>query len=136
MSLLSDVRGALQLQAKSATGFPAAIDYEGNLFSPVYGVPWARMTLMNNSRQPFSLSGHSKIMGGLFQVDLFYPDNAGTATIDAVADAVVDVFPLDIHLIRGSTRVWINYAQRNPLLQQPDSIHAPITVAWRCFTSN
>jgi hypothetical protein len=137
VSLLSDIRGALQLQAASATGFPAAdqIDYEGNAFSPTYGVPWARMTLLNNSRQPFSVSGQSKITGGLFQVDLFYPVNKGTADIDVVADAVVDVFPLNFNLIRGAVRLWINYAQRNPLLQQPDSIHAPITVSWRCFTT-
>jgi len=136
MSLLQDIRGALQLQAASAAGFPAAVDYEGNEFSPTYGVPWARMTLMNNSRLPFSVSGQSKITGGLFQVDLFYPVNKGTADVDVVADAVVDVFPLNSNLIRGSTRLWINYAQRNPLLQQPDSIHAPITVSWRCFTAN
>jgi hypothetical protein len=136
--MLSDIRGALQLQAASAAGFPASnqIDYEGKAFSPTLGVPWARMTLMNNSRLPFSVSGQSKITGGLFQVDLFYPIGAGTAAIDVVADAVVDVFPLNSNLIRVSTRLWINYAQRNPLLQQPDAIHAPITVSWRCFTTN
>lgn len=137
MSLLQEIRGALQLQAVTAAGFPAAdqIDYEGNEFSPTYGVPWARMTLMNNSRLPFSVSGQSKITGGLFQVDLFYPVNKGTADIDVAADAVVDVFPLNMNLIRGTTRLWINYAQRTQLLQQPDSIHAPITVSWRCFTN-
>ncbi len=91
MSLLSDIRGALQLCAKSATGFPAdnQIKYEGKGFSPTLGTPWARMTLLNNSGQPFSLDGTDRITGGLFQVDLFYPINKGTADIDTVADAVV-----------------------------------------------
>lgn len=136
MSLYADIRGALQLQAASAAGFPAAVDYEGTIFSPTFGIPWARMTLLNNSRLPFSISGRSKINGGMFQVDLFYPVDKGTEDIDTVADAVVDAFPLDTNLFKGSARIWINYAQRNGLLQQPDSIHAPITISWRCFTSN
>jgi hypothetical protein len=136
MSILQDIRGALQLQAASAAGFPTEVGYEGKLFSPTFGVPWARMTLLNNSGLPFSISGRSKITGGLFQVSLFYPVNKGTADIDVVADAVVDAFPLDMNLFKNAARIWINYAQRNPLLQQPDSIHAPITISWRCFTSN
>jgi hypothetical protein len=135
MSLIADIRGALQLKAASAAGFPTSVDYEGVGFSPVLGVPWARMTLLNNSRQPFSLDGLSKITGGLFQVDLFYPIDKGTATIDAVADAVVDAFPLNHSLFKGTTRVSIYYAQRGPLLQQPDALHAPITVSWRNFPS-
>ena len=135
MSLISDIRGALQLQARTTAGFPPdnQIDYEGKPFSPTLGTPWARMTLLNNSRQPFSLDGLSQITGGLFQVDLFYPIDKGTADIDVVADAVVDAFPLNRNLFKGTTRVSIYYAQRAPLLQQPDSIHAPITVSWRCF---
>jgi hypothetical protein len=135
MSLLSDIRGALQLQAASAAGFPPSnqIAYEGKGFTSTLGTPWARMTLLNNSRQPFSLDGSDNIVGGLFQVDLFYPTGKGTADIDVVADAVVEAFPLNHNLFRGSTRVSIYYAQRNPLLQQPDFLHAPITVSWRCF---
>lgn len=137
MSLYQDIRGALQLQAASAAGFPAAdqIDYENKGFTPTLGVPWARMTLLTNSGRPFSLDGISKIDGGLFQVDLFYPINKGTQDVDVVADAVVATFPLDTNLIRGAARLWINYAQRNPNLQQPDAIHAPVTISWRCFHS-
>lgn len=137
MSLLSDIRGALQLCATAAAGFPAddQIKYEGKGFSPTLGTPWARLTLLNNSGRPFSLDGTDRITGGLFQVDLFYPINKGTADIDAVADAVVDVFPLDRKLIRGAAAISILYAQRAPLLEQPDCLHAPITVSWRNFPS-
>lgn len=134
-SLLQDIRGALQLQVNSVAGFPAEAQraYEGKTFTPTLGTPWARMTLMTNSRRPFSLDGSDKISGGLFQIDLFTPAKGGpgTAVIEVMADAVADAYPLGQNMVKGAARVSINYAQPGPILPEADWLHAVVTVSWR-----
>lgn len=136
-SLTQDIRGALQQQVENVTGFPPAAQraYEGKTFTPTVGIAWARLTLMTNSRRPFSLSGVSKITGGIFLIDLFYPPGSGTATIDAMADAVVDAYAPEAPLIQGSTRVLINYAQRAEVMRAAEDLQVPITVSWRVLPS-
>lgn len=139
-SLLQDIRGALQLQLDQVSGFPPAAQraYEGRAFVPTIGTAWAKLTLMTNSRRPFSLNGASQITGGLFQVDVFHPAKGGpgSAPIDVLMDAVADAYPLDTSLFRGSTRVWINYAQPGTLSPEPDWLHGVVTVSWRCFKTS
>lgn len=135
MTTLQDVRAALQAQVDDVAGFPAAPQraIEGKLFKPTIGTPWARLTLMTNSRRPFSIDGNSKITGGLFQVDLFHPAKGGpgVGTIEPLADAVADAYPLGQNLFSGSTRISINYAEPGPILGEADWLHAVVTVSWR-----
>lgn len=137
MSLHQDVRGALQGAIEAVPGFPPANQraYEGVTFTSTVGTPWARMTLMSNSRRPFSVDGTSNITGGLFQIDLFYPSNLGTAAIEQMADKVLDAYPLNAPLVKGSTRVSLYYAERAPMLSEADYVHIPITVSWRVLPS-
>lgn len=134
MSRLTEIRGALQLQAASVAGFPPLSQraYEGKSFDSTVGTPWARLTLMTTSGRPFDLAGESRIDSGLFQISLFYPDGNGTGEVEALADAVMAAFRPGQNLIQGSTLVSIMYAQPGPTLQEPDWIHVVVTIAWRC----
>lgn len=137
MSNGQDIRGALQAVLETITGFPPANQrgYDGKLFSGTPGVPWARIALMTTGGMPFSLND-SDVEYGLFQVSLFYPPNAGTAAVEAMADAVRAAYSARLPLIKGSARVHVQGVRRGPLLPEADAIQAPVTVSWRCLTAS
>ncbi len=138
MSLLTDIRGALQLQLNSIAGFPAeaARAYEGRVFTPPSAL-YARIWLMNQSRRPFSLND-SKISGGLFQVDLFFPakDSPGTAALEILMDATAGAYSPKVVLIQGATRVMVNYAQPGPIMPTADWLQGIVTVSWRVLNAS
>lgn len=131
-----NIRGCLQLQAALASGFPAAIAYEGEIFAPTIGVPWARMTLLPQSGRPFDVRAADTAHLGLFQVDVMVPDGLGTGAAELAADAVRAVFRGGTVLAIGGDRVLIDYAERAQAIQQPDWICCPVTVRWRCYSAS
>ncbi|QOZ25277.1 phage tail terminator-like protein [Bradyrhizobium sp. CCBAU 51753] len=133
MSRSSEIRGLLQVRAKTAIGFPAAVKYEGKTFEAPPTNPWARMTLTNTRRGPFSLSD-SAINGGLLLVDLFYPVNKGTKAIEDAADALIDVFPIGDRIAGATLSLWIQQAYHSGVIETPTDLQVPVTVSWRCIT--
>lgn len=133
-TLYQNVRGALQAQAATAAGFPSQVAYENVMFTSTVGTPYARMTLMPQLGRPFSVSSDVKRHDGLFQVDIFYPANAGTALAEAAADAVRDALSAAKRLAAGSDILAIDYVERAAALQQPDWIQIPVTAKWHCFS--
>lgn len=138
MSLLTDIRGALQLRLDVIAGFPALERraYEGRLFTPTNAL-YARLWLMSQSRRPFSLND-SQISGGLFQIDLLLPakDSPGTATLETLMDATADAYPPKASLMQNATRLMINYAQPGPILPSADWLQGVVTVSWRCLNAS
>lgn len=141
-SLYQNIRGALQERALTAAGFPGTTkrSYEGvgfNRPASVAGEVWARLTLIPASGRPYDVGNGSKRHLGIFQVSLFYAaiGAPGTGPVEALADAVKDVFSPGIFLFKNGERVKIQYAERAQVAtDEPDWLHCPATVGWECFS--
>jgi hypothetical protein len=94
------------------------------------------MTFLPNTRRPFSMTGSSRLDGGLLQVDMYYPTKVGTAALEAALDAVIDVFPSGDLISSTSHKIWINYAERGPLQETADDISGFVRVSWRCHSDD
>jgi hypothetical protein len=138
MNSLAVVRGLLQSRALLASGFPAGdqVKYEGKLFSPTKGTPWARMTFLPSAKRPFSVAGSSRLDDGLFQVDLYFPPLRGTKTLEDAVDAVLAEFTPGQSLSTSSVKVWINYAERGPVTESEESVDAFVRVSWRSYSND
>lgn len=70
------------------------------------GQPFSRLTLLPATTIEASagLIGQNKV-SGLLQVDLFYPENLGTAAAEAMADTVAAAFPRGLRLNQGDTYI-------------------------------
>lgn len=142
MSVYTDIRGALQVRAATASGFPAVAQrkYEGRRFTPTTGTTWVRMTLFPSSGRPAVVGGALHLHEGLFQVDLFYPASGdpGTSAVETLGDAVKAVFqPGGSPMTQGSEAVTVRFAERSQVMEEePDWLRVMVTVGWRCFSSN
>lgn len=142
MSVSTDIRGALQVRAATASGFPASgqRSYEGRTFTPTVGTAWARMTVIPNSERPAVVGAALFLHQGLFQIDLFYPSNAspGTSDIETLGDAVRAVFnPASGGYTQGSETVTTRYVERTKgIEEEADWLKLMITVAWQCYSPN
>ncbi len=136
-SIYQDIRGALQTQAMTASGFPAITEVaaEGVLFTPVVGTTWACMTLMPSQDRAFSVSGGTTQHMGLFQVDIHTPSDNGTAAAEIAADAVRAVFAVGSRIPFNNETVIVDYAERKQAMVDPNWIFCPVTVRWRCFSN-
>lgn len=143
-SLYQDIRGALQVHAATATGFPplAQRAYENQRANPTTGIPYVRMTLTPTSGRAFSVSAVTKAHRGLFQVDYFFPALVGTADKPSAGDGepaidnLKSMFAPGTKLpLTGGETLYIDYAERGPGLAQDGWFCIPVTIGWRCFSA-
>lgn len=144
MSLSTNIRGALQVRALTAAGFPGAglVAFEGITFSvppALAGVKYARLTLIPALGRPFDVGNGTKRHSGIFQVSLFFAKagDPGSGPVEILADAVKAVFPPGAALYQGGEKVRIKYSERAQVAgDEPDWLHVPTTVGWECFSSS
>lgn len=137
MSLFQDIRGALTVQALTATGIPADPNraYEGKPFTSTVGTPYIAFTLIPASERPASMGPDGfTLRSGLFQVGVFYPDGFGTGAAESLADAVKDKFVPGTVVTQGTTKVRIKYAERKQAVTMPDFVQIPVTIGWEAHT--
>lgn len=134
-SIFQDIRGALQTRVLTVPVFPSKISYEGRLYSPVIGVPYASLVLKPTSGKPFSVDGDTTALRGLLLVDLYYPASGGSANVEIAGDSVISKFKSGTKLRCGSGLVLIDYAERADILAQDAWLHLPVTIGWRSFPS-
>ena len=70
--------------------FPTA--YENTTYTPVDGTPYQRAYLMLGTPDNSTMGGNFYRETGIFQVNLYYPLQSGTATVSAKADAIRNAF--------------------------------------------
>lgn len=138
MSLYSDIRGALQARALTASGFPSRVSYQGVKFDPNPLFAWARMTLVPNEGRSAVVGAATKLHRGLFIVTLFYPTKGdpGTKPLDDLVNGVAAVFGPGTSLTQGSETVTVDYAERGAFSEDPEWLSEQVTVAYRCFSPN
>lgn len=134
-----EIRGAIQLRAATATGFPAAGQraYEGMIFRPTVGTAWAQITIAPSTVRPFDLAAARRTHTGVAIISVHIPaaGGVGTGLAEIAGDNVRAVFPPGARLFQGSERVEINWSERRQAIIEPDWISCPVEIAWTAHSS-
>lgn len=129
---ITSTHALLDTQLKTVTGLPFL--QAENIRFTIDGNPWCRSTLLPARSTVISLGvGATKQMTGLYQVDVIYPQDSGSAVAHAMADLVVAAFPIGARLTDGTTTVIIEISSvmaAHPLL---DFYYVPIQVQWSVY---
>lgn len=135
MQVYSVIQKILDTQLKTVKGLPSFAP-ENVKQTLVATKPWSRSTLVPAETQIIGVgqTGWRKDQG-LYQIDLFYPQNSGNEQAQAMADAVMNAFVRGKYYTLGSTRVLIERVYRNPAssLAQATFYQIPIMVAWNYY---
>ena len=130
MSIVN-VRAALETKLKAIT--PAiSTAWENVAFEPVTGTPYqAAYVLPAEPANPTMGAGHYREQG-LFQINLFYPSQVGTATAAARAEAIRIAFKRGTTMTSGSIKVIVT---ATPYIGQGrtdgDRWMVPVKIRWK-----
>lgn len=128
------IRTLLQDRAATIVGLPTQ-QRENTHNVAVTNQPFTRTTLLPAESRNASIGTTGSVRrGGLFQLDLFYPSNAGTDSADDMADAALAAFSRGTILTDGTTTVTIElaWAEQGSIIETFYMI--PIVIRWRSFT--
>lgn len=106
MSILS-VRAALETKLNSITP-SIATSYENVAFTPVAGTAYQSCYVMPATPDNSTLGSGFYREQGIFQVSLFYPQQAGAGIAEARAELIRTAFKRGTVLTSGSVKVQIN----------------------------
>lgn len=74
---------------------------------------------------------------GVFQVDVFWPENQGETTPSDTAAAIIDHFKRGTKLYREGVKVEvIRPPYRSPALQEPGYLQIPVNIPYVVFTAS
>lgn len=90
MSALS-IRRALEA-ALDGMSPSLATAWQDAPYEPTPGTAWQRVDILHANPRPLEMSGKWHEEPGFMQVSLFYPQDAGSATIEARAELIRDTF--------------------------------------------
>lgn len=105
MSYFQDVQIALDTKLNSLAG-GVAIAWENTKYVPVIGTPFMRPTVLLAGAELMDLND-LQLNTGIYQIDIFYPKEAGPGAVLAQADAVYDHFKSGTKLTANSVDVHI-----------------------------
>jgi len=130
MSIVA-VRAALETKLNAMT--PAISTAWENLpYTPVAGTPYQAAYVMPASPDNSVLGGGYHKKQGIFQIDLMYPIQAGTATAAARAELIETWFKQGTSMTSGSVTVKI---MKTPYVAQgrveDDRWRVPIKITWQ-----
>lgn len=134
MTTQTQILNALQAQLNTVVGLPV-IAPDNAYFKPILGSPYVRDTLMPVEPMPgaVGINGYDQLRG-LYQIDIFYPENVGNSNALAMADSILAVFNrgLPLTAVVGYDlqieRSWIQ-APRNNM----GWYHIPLMVRWYVY---
>lgn len=107
-------------------------------FQPTNGTAWLRPSFLPAQTEAGAASAiaHNRY-AGLFQVSLFYPAGSGTTAPSEEADGIMTHFKRDTKLTEGTVTVLIiGPPYRLPAELEPDWLHIPIRIPYRCQAAN
>jgi hypothetical protein len=120
---------------KTTTGLPTFT--QENIKSQVTATkPWCRSTLLPAQTQVIGIGQVGLRMDqGLYQVDLFYPQNSGNIDAATMADLIMSKYKRGTYYTGGSTKVLVDKVYRLPSssLTQATFYHLPIVVSWQYY---
>lgn len=133
MSILA-IRTALQTQLKATLSIDLV--FENASYTPVAGTPYAAAYVL--FAQPINIEiGPGYTDQGIFQVSLFYPQNAGPAAALAAAELIRTGFPVAASFVSGGTIVnIIATPEVAPARAEDDRFLVPVKVRFQARTGS
>lgn len=136
MSTTLEIQAALDTQLLTVTGLPV-LQTENTRFDGSKNVPaFCRSTLLPAQTTVIGLGAGSAAqtqMQGLYQVDVFYPQDSGTTAARTLADAVVAVFPVGLRLVEGSSTVTVEVASVMTAYSINKYYCVPVRIQWNVY---
>lgn len=131
--IYSEVQTALDTQLQTVVGLPTfqaentVIDRKGKA-----STPYCRGTLLPAEAAPATLgnTGQNEYFGR-YVVDLFYPLDAGKATVNAMVDLVVTKFARTIITTTSGKQVELRAAWCEAGFQDGQYYRVPVITRWR-----
>lgn len=105
------------LAAYSSANGDIPLAWENVDFEPVIGVPWIRGTMVMSPSTRQHLKGNLQANPGFYQVDVFYPLNAGPAAAETTLDGIYDWYRMSDTLVQGSNEVRIRSISKLPSIR-------------------
>lgn len=127
------IQSLLDTHLQTLSGLPA-LQLENTRNIGQTGIPFSRATLLpaRATQATVGLQGRDS-RTGLYQVDLFYPLDAGISTINTMADSVIDHFPRGLALIDNGLRVHTLVCWRETGRRIEPFYSIPVVVEWLCI---
>lgn len=117
-------------------GLPQGREWEGTEFIPQTGQPWVRERFRPLVSQPRALGAGGTVQHTMTgNLSLFYPARRGTLAVERMAGAVLDLFAPGTALAYGGNSGFVQQCERQPLVQEPDWLSAPVIVSVTAYTS-
>ena len=135
---LSGTRSASGAAATVVTvPFPLSRAWTNEQFAKPTGRPWVRETLLPMTANRASLGGPGALKRheGSYQLDIFYPANAGAFPVEAMADAILLACEPGASLSYGGDVVTLRRVEVGPPGTEPDWHHLPVTLSFRLDTN-
>ena len=96
--------------------------------------PFCRATMLPARTTQLSVGVNGRnTLQGLYQIDLFYPQDGGTPVALAMADAVIAHLPRGLVLSSGQTFVHIQMSWREAGGRVEPFYQLPVVVQWSCI---
>lgn len=126
------IQALLEAQVATVVGLPL-YQMENTRISPVAGSPWCRSTFLpaRTVQETVGMNGRNRL-SGLFQIDLFYPSDKGTATANAMTDLVIAAFPRGLQLTSSGVTVLVETSWREAAYKVEQYYNTPVVLKWRC----
>lgn len=129
MSALPSIRAALETQLATITP-PIDTAYENTPYVPTTGTPYQQVTLLPAQPQNLEI-GPGFFEQGIFQINLFYPKDAGAGAAIARAELIRAAFPYGATLTSGGVTVHIiNTTEIGPARPDDNTFMVPVKVRW------
>ena len=130
------IRKLLDTQLQTVVGLPTLYTENNSIEVDGRGA-FCRSTLLNSEPMPLTVgpNGNNQYKG-LYQVDLFYPQDNGTTTQNALAGLVIDAFPRSLILNDATTGLNVHVDmswQLTAYTVQQNYYVVPISVRWSSY---
>jgi hypothetical protein len=108
--------------------------WENSSFTPVAGQIYVSESLLQGTTIPIGIAtGSSDELGGIYQVLVYAPMDAGKGAGRAVADTVTAAFQRGTRLTYQSVTVTIQSVSQSAAFISGDRFVIPVSIAYRAF---
>jgi hypothetical protein len=109
--------------------------WENSKFTPVAGQIYVSESLLQGATIPIGIAtGSSDELGGIYQVLVYAPMDAGKGAGRAVADTVAAAFQRGARLTYQSVTVTIQSVSQSAAFISGDRFVIPVSIAYRSFS--
>lgn len=140
MTVMNDIRAALDEHLRTASGLPTAIVFDRQPYSHDGDLPYLRARMIPTSRRPAVVGpAPQKRIQGLYQIVICVPDGKGSGLAYSYADVLLARFNAHSDIIPTmtgvDTDVSIEYSEIGTPFDDAPFFCLPVDVAWYAYES-